>query len=294
MTKIITIANIKGGVGKTVSTAAIGDILAREMGKKVLLIDAALQNDLSRLFGLGFDNPAYRSKIKTFGDMCMAECIVAHRNSNNNYDISQYIYKGIMNSSCKKEEYNNLSIIFSSDISEIFLQKIGYGVTLTIKTILTRLRELDEFDYILIDTRYASSISHICETFINNSDFLLIPSRPSPFALLGADNLIKSLKHTDGVEGKFRNHRFQLLGIFFCNTSLKALTNTKNLVKKSEFFEENSVFNTFIPSCRDVLNSENLGIPITRSLGSKVSVQYITLVREMLSKIEKLEEGNEK
>ena len=45
-TKIITIANHKGGVGKTTSTASIGDALAI-LGKRVLLIDLDAQQNLT-------------------------------------------------------------------------------------------------------------------------------------------------------------------------------------------------------------------------------------------------------
>lgn len=44
--KVITIANHKGGVGKTTSVACIGDALAR-MGRKVLVIDLDSQQNLS-------------------------------------------------------------------------------------------------------------------------------------------------------------------------------------------------------------------------------------------------------
>ncbi len=44
--KVITIANHKGGVGKTTSTASIGARLAI-LGKRVLLIDLDAQQNLS-------------------------------------------------------------------------------------------------------------------------------------------------------------------------------------------------------------------------------------------------------
>ena len=50
-TKIIIVANNKGGVGKTSSVAALGDVLARKMDKKVLLIDA----DSQEIFQSGLD-----------------------------------------------------------------------------------------------------------------------------------------------------------------------------------------------------------------------------------------------
>lgn len=60
--KTIAIMNQKGGIGKTMTAASIAYLLGEEQGKKVLLVDADQQGNVSMLYdrykpeGIGMSN----------------------------------------------------------------------------------------------------------------------------------------------------------------------------------------------------------------------------------------------
>ncbi|WOP19298.1 ParA family protein [Raineyella sp. LH-20] len=72
MTHIISILNMKGGVGKTTTTVMLGEFLAGEHGKKVLLVDMDPQISLSiTMLGerqWGLVNDAQRTLVPMFRD----------------------------------------------------------------------------------------------------------------------------------------------------------------------------------------------------------------------------------
>lgn len=55
--RTISFVNIKGGVGKTTTAMAFALILSREMGKRVLVIDATIQHHMTRWLGITEQEP---------------------------------------------------------------------------------------------------------------------------------------------------------------------------------------------------------------------------------------------
>ena len=292
-TRIITITNNKGGVGKTTSVAALGDVLARKMGKNVLLIDADPQGNLSRLFGYGV-----MSSIKTTFDVFLQNEFNVKRDGRPQSEL--FDPKIFFNAAVRKRptskritHYDNLRIVCSTPNLQAVYKTFENSPnisSLIFKKFLFGLKKAGEFDYVLIDTN--PSFLYVLGQLLVGSDYLMIPITPLEDAIDGAERIINEFKIAAEAKQDYEFNRIDFLGFFFCNTSQRKTRDKAYRQKKGEIWDEGLFFDSYVPPSDCVWNASNKGGPVTSICPSSlVSAGYYSLAKEMERRIKESEEG---
>ena len=252
MGKIITIANQKGGVGKT--TTAIN--LAASLGVleyKTLLIDADPQANATS--GVGVDPKTVKTSIY--------ECIVGDANIK---DI-------IINT-------NNPGL----DLVPAHIDLVGAEIEMinlndrefVLKNVLTSIK--DDYDFIIIDC--SPSLGLITINALTATDSVLIPVQCEYFALEGLGKLLNTIKIVQSNLNTSLGMEGILLTMY--DTRLRLANQVVDDVK-THF--QDLVFDTIIHRNTRLGEAPSFGETIImHDAASKGSINYLNLAREVLQK----------
>ena len=253
MGKVISVANQKGGVGKTTTTINLCTILAKK-GKKVLLIDADPQGNATS--GLGVDKEI---EVSTYDILA------------NDATIEQ---------SLQDTAIKNLKVC-PSNINLAGAEVELVSMMSREQRLKEKLEEIkDRFDYILIDC--PPSLGLITLNAFTASDSVLIPVQCEYYALEGLGQLLNTIN----LVKKHLNKNIQIEGALLTMYDMR--TNLSNqVVKEVKKYFDNKVYKTVIPRNVRLSEAPSYGMPISvydpRSKGAK---SYEKFVKEFLKKNE--------
>ena len=252
MSKVIAVANQKGGVGKTTSAVNIAASLGAK-GKNTLLVDIDPQGNSTS--GVGFD----RRSLET-----------------TSYDILINGAKG--QDAVRQTAFAGLSVIPSSaDLAaaEIELADIPAREAV-LKNALAPLRAA--YDFVLIDC--PPSLGLITTNALNAADSVLIPVQCEYYALEGLSQLMNSVQ---AVKRRY-NDRLELEGVLLTMYDGR-LNLTQQVVTEIKKYFPRKVFSTVIPRTVRLSEAPSYGQPILYYDRSNKGAQaYSALTDEILKK----------
>ena len=172
-----TVANQKGGVGKTTTTIALGGLLA-ELGHRVLLVDTDPHASLSYYFGIESED---------------LELSV--------YDLFVQVStkEQIMQSLCPTS-YENIDILPATMGLATLDRSLGSkgGMGLVLKKAIAQLS--DEYDYVLMDCPPVLGVLMV--NALAASDRIVVPVQTEFLALKGLDRMMKTMEIMQGEQEK--------------------------------------------------------------------------------------------
>ena len=263
MARIISIANQKGGVGKTTTAINLSACLAAAE-KRTLLLDLDPQGNASA--GLGIEKNRFR-------DANIYHAIIGEM------PVENTIYKTELSMLDVCPSDNNL---IGAEIELVS----AFARESKLKTALSSV--ISKYEYIIIDC--PPSLGLLTVNAFNASTGFIVPLQTEYFAMEGLSQLLNTVRLIKSSLNKKLELEGILLTMYDGRTSL-----SKQVAAEIKEHFGNKVFNTIIPRNVKLSECPSFGKPvILYDINSKGSESYLSLTKEVLVNHAKSDKTNQK
>ena len=255
MGKTITIANQKGGVGKTTTAINLAASLAA-LESKVLIVDADPQANATS--GIGFDVRNIKTGIY--------ECLI--------------------------DDVNPKDIVLTTEIDNLYLvpshiDLVGAEIEMLnlpnrekkLKQVIAKVK--DDYDFVLVDC--SPSLGLLTVNALTAADSVIIPVQCEYFALEGLGKLLNTIKI---IQNRL-NPDLEIEGFLLTMYDSRLRLSNQVAEEVRKHFQQ-MVFDTIIQRNIKLSEAPSFGKPVLMyDVNSKGSINHLNLARELLQKNEK-------
>lgn len=261
---IISIANQKGGVGKTTTAINVGIGLVKE-GKKVLLVDFDTQGSMTKALGMKADT--LRHTICTVMDKYLE--------GDSEDQLKNYIEEFV-----KLHQEEGIDFIPSNSIlagmENTLLDEKPEIRNYVLKRLLSIYQE--EYEYILIDCQPSLGILTLNAFCASNS--VMVPVQAQFLALEGFEELIKTIRRVR----KKLNPEIDIEGVLL--TMIQKNTNMSRQISemlRDKYSSTLNIYETTIPYTVRLGECTQKGVSIyTHAKKSPAACAYMDIVKEVM------------
>ncbi len=294
-TPVISVLNLKGGVGKTTITANLAGYMSAELGKRVLLLDFDHQRSLTQLLLPTNDRKTAAIASKTVQDFLLKP----NRTGVELHAVAATVPGlgpcSLVTNSDPQEGYGidrNLDDVEMGLLGRWLVNtEDGEDIRFLLRAAVQSAEIAGSFDYVFIDC--PPRLTTACMNALTASDFVLIPTQPEANSIRSVPHLLTRLK---GLRDIGVLDRLQVLGIVANMASLAAQDKTSpegRLLSQCEGFAK-SIWGTPVKTFKSKLRDSASYASASRVLEStqqlKLAVESAA-IREQFEPLFKEIEG---